>query len=328
MKKIYSQAKEYKLDRFKRLNLINNPELSQIYNILEPICLDIAHRVIRWHSSYGEPVDEAKYLLEVSYRLKDNLLPAGHQIDNNFSIPALLPAIDYLKLIEQHIPEFMSGKLTGDEIIKKGGTDIWYKFNLRNPIMDIFSNAVSEKLVPIIPDKDVLELGGGCGGTTTRLVNVLNSTKSFMFTDLKSFFLKSIHEQIPQINFTTSILDLQSPPQNLPKMDIIFSTNAIHCASELKNILQWMKHQLNPKGMIVLGEGSPYSARCPWPYEIFFAFFKGWWNLPRSSERPYPGWLLPDQWFNLFEQAGIKDISLDLFLDDKRMFGGVYTAII
>ena len=66
------------ISRLNNVAVITHSELSQIYNYIEPLCLDIAHEVIRWQRTHGKPADEAKYLLEVSSRLCDNLLSENH----------------------------------------------------------------------------------------------------------------------------------------------------------------------------------------------------------------------------------------------------------
>ena len=59
---------------------------------------------------------------------------------------------------------------------------------------------------------------------------------------------------------------------------------------------------------------------------LFFAFFQGWWNIIRYESRPYPGWLLPEQWLAIFRKAGFRKVNAEILMDKRRIFGGVYSA--
>lgn len=281
---------------------------------------------MNWAVHNNEPAVEANYLIRTAQRILQ-YLPEKDIPEPNFNLQEIKPTIEYLNLISTHLEEFLEGKITGSEVIKEGGPRLWEEWNRNNGTQNFFNELVAGYVHPLIRGADVLEIGGGVGGTALLLTEDLKEANSFCFSDIKPYFLDGIKQKMPEeLPLHTQILDLQNLPDLDQKFDVIYATNAIHIANDVVGALRWVKSHLKNDGTLVIGEGSPYSSNAPWPLEIMFAFFKGWWNVPTFAYRPNPGWLSPEYWLIIFQKAGFSSVKIDLLMDQKRYFGAAYIA--
>jgi len=300
--------------------------LSKYYDYIEPLCLDLADQVLRWADKNGAPASEARYLLQTASRLKHSSISIPSQQKPLLALEDIEPVITYLGIIEKHLLHFLNGEMTGNTIIRLGGKDLWLRYNDKNAIKVIYAEDVARTVSALASHKRILELGGGVGATTRRLAPALNESTSLLFTDIKPYFLHAIKERLPELRLQTMILDINRPPENIGKFDMVYATNALHVAYDIPQTLKWIYDRLLPGGVLVLGEGSPYSRDDPWPLDMLFAFFPGWWDVPLSKSRPYPGFLTPEQWITMMSQSGFDTLDLHMLADQRRLFGGTYTA--
>lgn len=301
-------------------------KLSLYYDYLEPICYGLAERVMKWVSQHEAPSTEANYLVRTAQRVI-HYLEKTEIPEPEFDLNEIKPTLDYLNLVDRYLEDFLSGKVTGSQVIKEGGLQLWEDWNRRNGTQNFFNELVAGYVHPLIDDADVLEIGGGVGGTAILLADDLKRAKTFCFSDIKPYFLEGIKKKLPKdLPLHTQILDLHNLPDVDQQFDVIYATNAIHVANDIVAALRWIKSHLKESGTLVIGEGSPYSFEAPWPLEIMFAFFKGWWNVPTYDYRPNPGWLSPERWLTIFQKAGFKSMKIDLLMDEKRYFGAAYIA--
>ncbi len=281
---------------------------------------------MQWVSQNHEIAPEANYLVSTSQRILDAFGSGPKEKDPSFDLEEIRPTLEYLRLFNEHLVDFLTGRMTGSEIIRLGGSELWENWNRNNGTQNFFNEMVVFYVKPLLKDAEVLEIGGGVGGTTLLLKDSLKLTKTFCFSDIKPYFLEAIKKKLPDLPIHTQILDLHNLPQTSQQFDIIYATNALHVANNIVDSLRWIKKHLRPTGTLILGEGSPYSETDPWPLEVMFPLFKGWWNVPKFKYRPYPGWLSPDKWLRMFSLARFASVKLDLLMDEKRYFGGVYIA--
>ncbi len=281
---------------------------------------------MRWISPSQEFALEAQYLVNTAQRILESL-PAVPVTEPQFDLEEIRPTLEYLRLLDENLKDFLAGNITGSEIIKKGGSQLWEDWNRNNGTQNFFNELVAGYVHPLIKGADVLEIGGGVGGTTLLLSQYLKEAKTFCFSDIKPYFLEDIKKKLPpDLPLHTQIIDLHNLPETDQLFDVIYATNALHVANDIVGALKWIKNHLKPTGTLVLGEGSPYSATRPWPLEIMFSLFKGWWNVPLYEYRPHPGWLSPDKWMTIFSKAGFTSLKIDLLMDEKRYFGAAYVA--
>ncbi len=304
---------------------MNIQDLSMCYAFIEKKTLEIATKVMDWVESNENFSVQATYLVQTSQRLIDNLQPRELPKDS-VDLAQIHSSLRYLELIDENVINFLKGNIDGASIIKLGGKELWEEFNHNDITMRIFNKKVANTVKYYIKDKDVLELGGGVGGTTLELKDFLFQAKSFTFTDLKPYFLQTIRQKIPELPLNTQIIDLHNLPKMEDKFDVIYATNVLHVSINPINTLKWVKNHLKDEGVLIIGEGSPYSEVTPWPLELMFAFFEAWWKVPLFSYRPYQGWIIPKHWRVIFQKSGFGHVEADILMDDERIYGAVYTA--
>ncbi len=308
-----------------------NELLPALYDHIEPVALRIARR-----AATLTPADPQRaYLVDVARRIV-----AGGQFRESASSPrgtgvspemTATPAgiegtMGWFELLETHLDEFVSGALSANEMIARGGGRLWEAFQAKDIVCASYGHGVARALGPKLAGKDVLELGTGTGGTTRRMAVDLKDTNRFVLSDLRQSFLDRVAADLPGVPLETAIVDINHPADEIGTFDYIFATNCVHVARDMTATLGWLRTRLRPAGALVLGEGSHYSAELPSPVSLVLSLFDGWWNAPTSPERPQPGFLLPQHWFGAFARAGFERCSLESWTDGRRTFGGVYWA--
>ena len=98
---------------------------------------------------------------------------------------------------------------------------------------------------------DVLELGAGVGSCSALVA--AHVSDRFVRTDLQPFLLKR-----QKIAGTVERYDFNEPGP-WRELDTIFAVNALHCAQDKVATLRHLFAMLRPGGMLVLGEGRPYT---------------------------------------------------------------------
>jgi acyl transferase domain-containing protein len=120
-----------------------------------------------------------------------------------------------------------------------------------------------EKMVSLVADfaahkkpLKVLEIGGGLGIATERVVPILPIGSDYVFTDISGGFFPAISEKFPQIR--CEILDLNEAGWSLArdavKYDLILGSNALHCAASIPRSLKHLCAMLASDGALVLME--------------------------------------------------------------------------
>lgn len=302
--------------------------LSDYYDYIEVRCVTLAEKVIRCVDTLfgGVVASEAEYLVATAHRLCKTLSSSSKSHEPTFPLSDIAPVCEYLDLIEIHTEDFLAGNLTGAEIVREGGKELWRRYNDENRIKSLYAEGVVRQVASLSPHGNILEIGAGVGATTKRLIPWLTQAKRFVFSDVKQYFLDEAHVAFRLKNMDTLLLDINCARDDIGQFDIIYGTNVLHVARDIVAVLEWVQKHLRSTGEVVIGEGSPYSETVPWPLDLLFAFFKGWWNIPKSHLRPYPGFLLPAQWQYVFQKAGFRRIVTELWCDEKRSFGGIYLA--
>jgi SAM-dependent methyltransferase len=298
-----------------------NEMLPTLYDHIEPVAFRIASR-----ASGLEPADaQRQYLVDVAKRIVGNGKCKSETPDG--PVPAGIEAtLAWVDLLEEHLEEFVSGARTAADIIRQGGGKLWEAFQARDTVCAVYGHGVAQALGPHLEGKHVLELGAGTGGTTRRLARYLRACERFVVTDIRQGFLDRLVADLDGVPVETAILDIDAPDDSIGSFDAIFATNCLHVAKDIPAAMAWLRSRLRPGGVLVLGEGSHYSDDMPSPVSLVLSLFDGWWDAPTTDWGRQPGFLLEEQWLELFEAAGFDRTAADTWADGYRRFGGVYWA--
>jgi len=298
-----------------------NEMLPGLYDHIEPVALRISRR-----AATLTPVDAQRaYLVDVARRIagSGSFRPAA---PSGPVPPGIEATLAWFALLEEHLEDFVSGRLSADDVIAEGGGRLWAAFQARDIVCAAYGHGVARAIGAQLAGKDVLELGAGTGGTTRRLAGDLRSCRRFLLTDVRPSFLERIAPELPGVALETALVDINDPNDSIGVFDVIFSTNCLHVAKDLHKTLKWLCSRLQPGGALVLGEGSHYSDQLPSPISLVLSLFDGWWNAPTSEDRTQPGFLTAEQWGAAFEAGGFERMATETWGDGRRTFGGVYWA--
>src|SRR5262249_29201288 len=145
-----------------------------------------------------------------------------------------------------------------------------------NALADYFNEVLCETLASCIDhrlqaDKEskirLLEIGAGTGGTTTKLLPVLQKfpIAEYCYTDISKAFLmyaeKHFRTQCPSM--TTAIFDVSKPlaSQSIAtdRYDFVIAANVLHATPDIRETLRNTKAALNNQGILLLNEISNWS---------------------------------------------------------------------
>jgi ubiquinone/menaquinone biosynthesis C-methylase UbiE len=136
------------------------------------------------------------------------------------------------------------------------------------------------------PDIKILEIGGGTGGTSLPVLQILGGHQgtsprfsSYTFTDVSSGFFEKAAEKLkdwgPYLTFQK--LNIEEDPGlqgfELGTYDIVIASNVLHVSHSIDKTLANVKSLLKPGGKLVLGEITHMLGRAM----FMFGWLPGWW---------------------------------------------------
>lgn len=155
---------------------------------------------------------------------------------------------------------------------------------------------------------NILEIGGGTGGTTKHVVEILERTRipfTYTFTDISPSLVALTKKKFAGHNnmiFTT--LDIERlPPANLRgQFHAVISTNCVHATKNLITTTTNIKETLRPEGFLALVE---LTRNIPW-LDLVFGLLEGWWLFEDGREHALASeW----QWDVALRSAGFGHVS-------------------
>ena len=182
--------------------------------------------------------------------------------------------------------QLMFGTPAGREIV----TEMYAK----SPITGIWIQQLAqfvEQLVRRLPADGkplrILELGAGTGGTTSKMVLLLDRLGipvHYTMTDLSGSLVAAARKRFKQYSFMEfKVVDIESPPDEklLHSQHIIFATNCVHATRDLSISLANIHQLLRPDGFLMLLE---MTEMVPW-VDFIFGLVEGWWLF--EDDRDY-----------------------------------------
>ncbi|MCP4273359.1 MAG: class I SAM-dependent methyltransferase, partial [Gammaproteobacteria bacterium] len=191
-----------------------------------------------------------------------------------------------------------------------------------NPLSDYFNEVLGNTIVEAIRQKRksdkcskirILEIGAGTGGTTAKLLPMLQDFSEFIdeycYTDLSKAFLMHAEEKYkPEFPaLTTSLFDVSEPlaEQSIAGdyYDFVIATNVLHATPNIRETLRNAKATLKNRGILLLNEISKWSLFT----HLTFGILEGWWLYEDTVLRleGSPG-LRPEAWEEVLEEEGFE----------------------
>ncbi|KAH8807202.1 putative polyketide synthase [Xylogone sp. PMI_703] len=155
---------------------------------------------------------------------------------------------------------------------------------------------------------EILELGGGTGGTTKYLVEHLAKLKipfHYTFTDISSALVGQMQRKMTGREYMSyAVVDIEKQPEqkHLGKYHAIVSTNCIHATSDLTVSGRNIRSMLRQDGFLALVE---FTRNMFW-FDLVFGLLDGWWFYKDGRDH-----VLADEffWERSLRSAGYKHVT-------------------
>ena len=172
------------------------------------------------------------------------------------------------------------------------------------------------------PRMKILEIGGGTGGATRQILELLFSKTlfkryaSYTFTDVTTSFLSFAEAELMACNgMIYKTLDIQEDPQNQgyeSTYDLIIASQVLHAVSNITQSLQNARKLLKPGGKMVLLE----LTRTILATGLCLGTFPDYWNGAGRDGRGDSPLMGREMWHDLLIRNGFSGI--DIVLDDHE----------
>lgn len=169
---------------------------------------------------------------------------------------------------------------------------------------------------------NILEIGGGTGGATRRIMETLfgktafKRYASYTFTDVTTSFLSFAEAEFAVYNGVVyKTLDIQEDPQSQgyqSKYDLIIASQVLHAVSNITHSLQNARKLLKPGGKTVLLELTRTSLAAG----LCLGTFPDYWNGAGRDGRGDSPLMERERWHDLLVGNGFSGI--DIVLDDHE----------
>jgi polyketide synthase PksM len=224
----------------------------------------------------------------------------------------------------KELPGILSGKkLATDVIFPDSSMKLVEGIYRGNRVADYFNEVLGAKLSAWIEHRlqadgehkiRILEIGAGTGGTTAKLLPLLQRLPidAYCYTDVSRVFLMHAEEryqtQFPAL--TTAIFDVSKPiaSQSIAAnhYDLVIATNVLHATSNIRETLRNVKATLKNQGVLLINEISTWSLFT----HLTFGLLEGWWLHEDTALRlPDSPGLAPEKWREILAEEGFESIS-------------------
>ena len=231
----------------------------------------------------------------------------------NASFPAYANENRLMSVTAPHFADGLIGKTDHISLLfgSQFGQDCLDDFYNNSPQLAVMTshllNFFNQVLVENPPEGTlrILEVGGGFGGTTKRLAQLLKASGrpvEYTFTDVSSMLVKEARKKFseyPWMDFQSLNLERDPPASLQGTYDVVIGTNVVHATSNIVKSTKRMKSLLRKDGFIMLSE---VTRIVDW-YDLVYGLLDGWWAFQDS--RTYP--LQPaDDWMRDLHEAGFE----------------------
>ena len=240
--------------------------------------------------------------------------------------PGSLPPFAVVRAMVEHVPAFLAGEKTGEEILfSPSRLPLWFEyFSNENLLYQINNRLGAEAVARALPATRpgvLLELGGGSGSAALALAERLardarlSRIDRYVFTEIVPTFLRraerAIRARFPELRAEFARLDMDRDfaEQGIApeSADVVYAVNTVHIARDLGATLGRIRETLKPGGVAVFSECVRPFAGQPIYVEFVFNFLENFTGVATDAEtRPNHGFLTPENWRRAFRAAGFE----------------------
>jgi SAM-dependent methyltransferase len=240
--------------------------------------------------------------------------------------PGSLPPFAVVRAMVEHVPAFLAGEKTGEEILfAPARLPLWFDyFSNENLLYQINNRLGAEAVARALPATRpavILEIGGGSGSAALAVAERLARdarlprVQKYVFTEIVPTFLRraerAIRSRFPELSAEFGRLDMDRDfgeqgvaPESA---DVVYAVNTVHIARDLAATLARIRGALKPGGVAIFSECvRPFPGQ-PIYVEFVFNFLENFTGVATDPEtRPNHGFLTPENWRRAFRAAGFE----------------------
>lgn len=222
---------------------------------------------------------------------------------------------DMMHLVGQQMPRVMRGETQMIEEMRVSNIlDNYYTGAFGSREAGLWIGKTVAQLSERYPHLNILEVGAGTGGATTRILEQLNSKfLSYTFTDLSSGFFENAAELFSthkdRMTFKTFDCGVDPVAQGYieGQYDVVVAFLVIHATPDLELTMRNIRRLLKPGGILIVGEGTNNGQPCG-SAGFIFGSLPGWW-LGHETGRPLSPFVSYDEWEKLLKCTGFSGID-------------------
>ncbi len=240
--------------------------------------------------------------------------------------PSSLPAFAVVRAMVEHVPEFLRGEKTGEEILfAPTRLPLWFDYFSNDHLLYQINNRLgAEAVARLLPRRPatIVEIGGGSGSAALAVAERLARDAAlprigrYVFTEIVPTFLRraerNLRARFPElpVEFLRLDMDRDFAEQGVAResADLVYAVNTVHVARDLGATLGRIRETLKPGGVAVFSECvRPFESQ-PIYVEFVFNFLQNFTGVATDAEiRPTHGFLTPESWRRAFRAAGFVD---------------------
>jgi SAM-dependent methyltransferase len=252
--------------------------------------------------------------------------PDGAQARARAIDPGSMPPFAVVRAMADHVPEFLRGEKTGEEILfAPNRLPLWFDYFSNSNLLYQINNRLGAEAVaralPVSGRATVVELGGGSGSAAIALFERLARDAAvsrigrYIFTEIVPTFLRRAERTLkaldppPPLEFLRLDMDRDFQEQGLAAgcADVVYAVNTVHIARDLAATLERIRRTLVPGGVAVFSECvRPFPGQ-PIYVEFVFNFLENFTGVATDpATRPNHGFLTPADWRRALQAAGFE----------------------
>ena len=217
-----------------------------------------------------------------------------------------------IRAVGKALPSFVTGKqpllsvMLEDDML-----GALYKEGLGASRVNAMVSRVVKQIAHRHPNMRILEIGGGTGGTTKSVLEVLDGKCAYTFSDISTGFFEKTKQGLGGLadkRVTFKALDIEKDPATQGFMegsfDLIIAANVLHATRKLSETIANVRSLLRPGGYLILNEVTGDLLRM----KLIMSGLPGWW-AGGSDGRRYTPSVSMDRWDSILKEGGFSGVD-------------------
>ncbi|MBT55579.1 MAG: hypothetical protein CMF72_19545 [Mameliella sp.] len=244
------------------------------------------------------------------WQVRRRLAPVENPADLREIAPAAaLPEVEMLLRAGAGLSDALCGRTDPLELLFPGGDTSSAEALYGEVPTSVYFNSLIAEILSGMADAGrplrVLEIGGGTGGTTARVIERLPPGTRYLFTDIGPSFVERARNRFGHregMDFQVLDLERELVDQGLDphSFDVVIGANVVHATSDLAATLARVRRVMAPGGRLVMLE---VTSPRRW-FDLTVGLTSGWWAYTDTDLRRDGPLLDRQAWLDLLRQAG------------------------